>query len=177
MLMALVSSFVLLCMTVQSLPTNLTTLQSTSIAPIITFHVSLNSTSSPLLSPQYERFDIPNTSLALHLSLLEALHADAMHACIQSASVWVGHQRQSASMQQRDFDWKDSAGAVFYVESLSRRLTWEEVNEVLQGLMQSLYDREKYLEASFTIEDREDQQIIGKGGLKKYTPPGALSVQ
>ena len=73
-------------------------------------------------------------------------------------------------MPRRDFEWKDSAGALFYIESLSRRLIWEEVNNVLRGLLLELYDKNRYFTASFTVEDRTVEQIIGRGRLSKYTP-------
>ncbi|KAL6721399.1 hypothetical protein ACLMJK_000502 [Lecanora helva] len=126
--------------------------------------------------PYYEAYKIPGTSLILHLTLLRPMSRDAMQACLQTATLWINHQKQTSEMQQRTFLWEDPAGALFYVESLSRRLTWGEIGQVLRGLKQDLYDEHRSFVASFTIEDCVDEHIIGKGRLSEYTPRASTLV-
>ena len=121
--------------------------------------------------PYYEEYRIPNTELTLHLTLSGTLNRDAMRSCLQTALLWVGYQTQTASMSKRDFEWKDSAGAMFLIQSLSRRLIWREVNDVLKGLKQDLLDEFRIFTGTFMVEDRAEELIIGKGRLSTYSPP------
>ena len=149
---------------------------ATTPRSIVSQRFALNVTSDDItLSappyPYYEEYRIPNTDLTLHLTLLGTFSLDPMKSCLQTALLWVGHQTQTAEMTRRDFDWKDSAGAMFVIQSLSRRLTWGEVNSVLKGLKQDLLDETRIFTATFTVEDRTEESIIGKGRLSRYTPP------
>lgn len=70
----------------------------------------------------------------------------------------------------RDFEWKESAGATFYIRCFSRRLTWEDVSNILWGLKQEFYDEFRYFTTSSTVEDQPIQQFIGLARLNKYRP-------
>ncbi|KAL2051895.1 hypothetical protein ABVK25_007810 [Lepraria finkii] len=133
---------------------------------------NVSTTALPTSNPVYEEYPIPNTSLTLHLTLRLPLNRIAMEACLLSASVWVGAQfPQSASIPKRDFEWKDHTGAMFNINSLSKRLTWEDVGNVLRGLKMDLYDQGRYFTAAFTVEERTTGMIIGAGSLEGYVPP------
>ena len=127
-------------------------------------------------NPEYEEYPIPNSSLTLHLTLHLSLNRVAMEACLLSASVWIQAQYpQSAGMLTRDFEWKDRTGALFYINSLSKRLAWEDVGNVLRGLKLDLWDQGRYLNVAFTVEERTTKTIIGVGRLEEYVPPKPTS--
>ncbi|MCJ1280072.1 hypothetical protein MMC21_007897 [Puttea exsequens] len=132
----------------------------------------------PMQIPSYEEYDIPATDLKLHFTLLRDLDADAMQACLRTATIWVGFQRQADLMPNHGFEWKDPAGAVFYIRSLSRRLSWADVNSVLRGLKESLQDQGRSLATSFTVAEISTELFVGQGRLSKYKHPEstALSV-
>ena len=60
---------------------------------------------------------------------------------------------------------------MFNINSLSKRLTWEDVGNVLRGLKMDLYDQGRYFTAAFTVEERTTGTIIGAGSLEGYVPP------
>ena len=146
--------------------------QSTSISQVFPLNFSSNNTSVVLLpTAVYEEYKIPNTHLTLHLTLLGTLGRDAMEACLTSLTSWLSAMRQSANMPTRDFHWKDPAGAAFFIESLSKRLTWQNVSDVLQGLRGDLYNEKRYFQSIFSVEDQQTGQFIGQGHLWEYNPP------
>ena len=135
---------------------------------LLTHPLANSSSSSNLLVPGYEVYHIPNTDLTLHLTLLQDLDPIAMESCLNSARVWVNFQDPEEEMPRRDFEWKDSAGAVFYIRSLSSHLTWGNIGNVLSGLLEDLYNKGRYIALSFTVEERSSQLFIGQGRLSKY---------
>ncbi|KAL2045180.1 hypothetical protein N7G274_002261 [Stereocaulon virgatum] len=138
-------------------------------------NTTLTTISTPS-NPEYEEYPIPNSSLTLRLTLHLPLDRVAMKACLLSASVWVQAQYpQSAGMLTRDFEWKDATGALFYISSLSRRLAWEDVGNVLRGLKLDLVDQKRYLNVAFTVEERTTKTLIGVGRLEEYVTPKPTS--
>jgi len=136
-----------------------------SISQLLKPNTTLNATSTnPVPNPSYEIYEIPETDLILHLSLLQTVDRLAMQSCLQTAFIWVGYQRQSDIMPKLDFEWKDPAGAVFYIRSLSRHLTWADLKNVLRGLREDLEDEQRYFTTSFTVEQKSTQFSLLKGG-------------
>lgn len=161
----LLSSTSGLALAAPSLPTIPESSISQSILPNVTSDLT-----APGL-PEYEDYKIPNTDLTIHLTLLQTLDRVAMEACLTTAILWVTYQRPTVDLPKRDFEWKDGNGALFYIKSLSRRLTWGDVKSALRGLKEDLFDEARYFAASFTLEDRSAQQFIASGRLSRYTPP------
>lgn len=152
-----------LALAVPSFPT----IQESSISQSIFPNITSGLTAPGL--PDYEDYKLPNTDLTLHLTLLETLDRTAMQACLTTAILWVSFQRQTTDMPKRDFEWKDNTGALFYIKSLSRRLTWGDLKTVLKGLKEHLFDEVRYFAISFTLEERPTEQFIASGRLSRYT--------
>lgn len=145
---------------------------STSLNQLFPFNLTptLTSPTTPP-TPSYEVFPIPHTDLSLHLTILLPLPPSALHSCLQTASLWVSYQRQSALMPGREFDWKDPAGASFYIRSLSQHLTWADLKDVLGGMKAVFEDGERYFTSSFTVEQRSTQLFVAQGRVSRYRPP------
>ena len=144
--------------------------QQTNLNQSLPLTLNLNSSMFNHTIQEYETYGIPNTDLTLHLTLLRSLDPVAMGSCLNSAKVWISFQKSEEELPQRDFEWKDSTGALFYIRSLSLQLTWGIIGKVLSGLLKDLYDNGRYLALSFTVEDRSLQLFIGLGRLSKYEP-------
>ncbi len=143
---------------------------------LFTFDTAHNATLTlPVPIPTYEVYKIPETDLSLHLTLLQTLDRLAMQSCLQTASIWVAYQTQSATIPDLGFEWKDTAGAVFYIRSLSQRLTWADLKNILRGLKEDLEDERRYFTTSFTVEQTSTQLFIAQGRLSRYKLPKPTS--
>lgn len=144
----------------------------TSINQLLVANTTYNATSTiSMPGISYEEYNIPETNLKLHLTLLRDLDYNAMQSCLQTATIWVGFQRQSDLIPKPDFEWKDPAGAVFYIRSLSKRLSWADVKNILRGLKESLEEKGRYLATSFTVEEEPAQLFVAQGRLSRYRHP------
>lgn len=147
-------------------------LGQSSTSQLLKFNTTLIATlPDPAPNPSYEVYDIPESDLSLHLTLLLTLDHLAIQSCLLTASIWVGYQRQSGIIPHVGFEWKDTAGAVFYIRSLSRHLTWADLKIVLRGLKEDLEDQHRYLTTSFTVELKSTQIFIAQGRLSRYKLP------
>ena len=146
--------------------------------PILINRLPLNLTGSPSTcpsNPTYGQFDIPNSPLSLDLELRDALKAEAIDFCLTAAAAWIEGQTKSATMKEPNLDWKDVAGAEFYIAPTSAPLTWQNVADVVRGLksyqLGSVTQKPVNMEASFTVVTKSGNEMIGQGYLVKYERP------
>lgn len=139
---------------------NPTSIQQTSISHTLSLNATNKNTSlSAIPNPDYQDYPIPNTKLTLHLTLLQPLDRVAMGICLTTSKLWVGSQPRTEMIPRRGFEWKDAAGATVRIRSMSRRLTWGDVGDVLRGLNDGLYEEGKvrtFLSDFFLIFGSED---------------------
>ena len=140
------------------------------------FALDFNKSSSTCPSnPAYSQFDIPNSPLALGLSIRHGLKAEAIELCLQSAAAWLNAQPKTATMTGPGFSWKDVAGAEFYIAHADGTLIWQDVVDVVRGLkiweLGSAMRRPVEKEVSYSVIKKLSGTAIGQGYLVRYEHP------
>ena len=82
----------------------------------------------------FQRFEIPNSQLALLFEFEGQLQLSDVKGCLVSAGAWLSAQRKTAVIPEDEFTWPDGPVELEVKGVPGNKVTWQNVIDVVEGL-------------------------------------------